>query len=231
MNLRPQLRKVFRIYPEWGFTPPRVQLKRRMESFGSDYGGYCLDPSLIRADSIVYSLGTGEDISFDLSLIARFGVNVEAFDPTPRVQKWLASQTLPPQFHFHATGIAGHDGEETFYLPPNNDWISHSIVPARQFSRESVRLPVMRLSTAMQLQKHGRIDLLKMDIEGGEYAVIEEIVSEKIQVAQLLVEFHHRLSSLGVHKTRKALALLGVHGMRVSSVCSRKENFTIVQAA
>lgn len=230
MNLHPQLRKYLRVYPGWGFAPPQVQLKRLVERLGSEYGGYCLDASLVRGDSVVYSLGIGEDISFDLSLIARFGVNVEAFDPTPKVKKWLASQSLTPQFHFHAAGIAGHDGEETFYLPSQEDWVSHSIVQAREFGRESVRLPVMRLSTAMRLQNHDRIDILKMDIEGAEYAVVEEIVREKIQVAQLLIEFHHRLSSLGTAKTRKTLALLEGHGMRILSVCPRKEIFTLVRA-
>jgi FkbM family methyltransferase len=223
------LRKYLRTYPEWRFAPPRVQSMRLMERFGSDYGGYFLDPSLIHADSIVYSLGIGEDISFDLSLMDRFGLNVEAFDPTPKVKDWLSWQSLPHQFHFHAAGIAGHDGEETFYLPPREDWVSHSVIPTRQFGRESVRLPVMRLSTAMHLQIHDRIDILKMDIEGAEYAVIEEIVREKILVTQLLVEFHHRFSSFGTEKTRNALAMLERHGMRISYVCPRKETLSLVR--
>ncbi|MGB6901006.1 MAG: FkbM family methyltransferase [Candidatus Acidiferrum sp.] len=230
MNLHPHLRNYLRVYPEWRFAPPRVQLKRRMERLGSDYGGYFLDASTVQRDSIVYSLGIGEDISFDLSLIERFGVNVEAFDPTPKVARWLAAQSLPSQFHFHPVGIAGHDGEETFHCPSREDWVSHSVIPARQFGRESVRLPVTRLSTAMQLLKHDQIDILKMDIEGAEYAVIDEMVREKISIRQLLIEFHHRLSSLGTDKTRKALTLLEERGMRVSSVCPRKEIFTLMQA-
>ncbi|MGB2593194.1 MAG: FkbM family methyltransferase [Candidatus Acidiferrum sp.] len=230
MNAHSKLRQFLRVYPAWRFAPPSVQLQRGTERFGSDYGGYCLDPSLVRRDSIVYSVGIGEDISFDLSLIARFGVNIEAFDPTPRVGAWLATQSLPPQFHFHPAGIAGHDGAETFYLPSCTDWVSHSVVYARQFARETVRLPVMRLSTAMQLQNHDRIDVLKMDIEGAEYAVIEEVVREKIPVTQLLLEFHHRLSSLGTGKTKRALSLLNARGMKISSVCPRKEIFTLVQS-
>jgi hypothetical protein len=69
-----------------------------------------------------------------------------------------------------------------------------------------------------------------MDIEGAEYAVIEEIVRERISVGQILVEFHHRLSSLGTGKTRDALALLQGYGMKISHVCSRKEVFTLVAA-
>lgn len=229
MNLRPQLHKYLRVYPQWRFAPPRVQITRPVEKFGSEYGGYCLDGSMIGRDTVVYSLGIGEDISFDLSLIERFGVEVEAFDPTPRVKKWLATQSLPRQFHFHDAGIAGHDGEETFYIPREN-WVSHSVIQARQYGRVSLRFPVIRLSTAMQLRGHTRIDVLKMDIEGAEYAVIEEIVREEIPVAQLLVEFHHRLSSVGTNKTREVLAQLERYGMRISYACPRREVFTFVQA-
>jgi FkbM family methyltransferase len=230
MNLYSRLHKYLRVYPQWSFAPPRVQLKRCMERFGSEYGGYCLDSSMVGCDAVVYSLGIGEDISFDLSLIERFSVEVDAFDPTPKVKKWLATQSLPRQFHFHDAGIAGHEGEQTFYLPPREDWVSHSIFQAREYGRESARFPVMRLSTAMQLHGRKRIDVLKMDIEGAEYAVIEEIVREKIPVTQLLVEFHHRLSSVGTDKTKTALAQLEKHGMKISYVCPRKEVFTFVQA-
>jgi FkbM family methyltransferase len=225
------LRNCFRTYPEWRFAPPRAQLNRNLEQFGSADGRYRLDASCLLPGATVYSLGIGEDISFDLSLIERLGVDVEAFDPTPKVKRWLAMQSLPPQFHFHEAGIAGHDGEETFYVPPRKDWVSHSVVHARQFGRDSVRFPVMRLSTAMNVQGHTRLDLLKMDIEGAEYGVIEQIVREKIPVTQLLVEFHHRLSSLGTDKTRAALAQLAEYGMKISYVCPRKEVFALVRAA
>jgi FkbM family methyltransferase len=224
------LRSYLRAYPEWSFAPPRVQMKCRLEKFGTEYGGYWLDSSMMDPGAVVYSLGIGEDISFDLSLIERFGVEVHAFDPTPKVKKWLVAQSLPPQFHFHATGIAGHDGEEMFYVPPREDWVSHSVFQARQYGRESVRFPVMRLSTVMERQGHRRIDVLKMDIEGAEYAVIEEIVREKIPVSQLLVEFHHRLSSVGTEKTRTAIAQLEKCGMKISHICPRKEVFTFAKA-
>ncbi len=229
-NVYSTLRNYLRTLPEWRFAPPRVQVERPLMRLGSDYGGYCLDASMMDQNAVVYSLGIGEDISFDLSVIEYFGVNVEAFDPTPKVKKWLSSKVLPLQFHFHETGIAGHDGEEIFYLPPRKDWISHSMVEGRQNGREWVRFPVMRLSTAMHLQGHSRIDVLKMDIEGAEYAVIEEIVREKIPVTQLLVEFHHRLSSVGIDKTRRALNQLEKYGMRVSYVCPRREVFSFVQS-
>jgi FkbM family methyltransferase len=225
------LRNYLHAYPQWRFAPPRLQIARSVERFGSDYGGYWLDTSMMDSNAIVYSLGIGEDISFDLSLIEQFGVDVQAFDPTPKVKKWLAAQSLPRQFHFHELGISGHDGEEPFYLPPREDWVSHSVIRARQYGRDSLHFPVTRLSTAMKLQGHCRMDVLKMDIEGAEYAVIEEMVRERIPVKQLLVEFHHRLSSVGTRKTRRALAQLEEYGMKICYVCPRKEIFTFVQGA
>lgn len=224
-----KLQTFLRAYPQWNFSPPRSQVVRALQKFGSDYGGYYLDASLLDPASVVYSLGVGYDISFDLALIACIGLHVYAFDPTPQVQSWLALQTLPPQFHFRPVGIAGHDGEDTFYLPPRPDWISHSLIHAEEYSSESVALRVVRLSEAMRLHSHRRIDVLKMDIEGGEYAVIDEIVRNQIPVAQLLVEFHHRLSSFSTAKTREALARLESCGMKISYVCPRKEVFTLVR--
>jgi len=231
MNLQSQLRKYVRTYPQWGFAPPRVQVQHRLERIGTEYGGYCLAPSLMKPDAVVYSAGIGEDISFDQSLIEMFGVEIEAFDPTPKVKEWLASQALPEQFHFHAMGIADADGEAVFHLPPRKDWVSHSMISARQYSRETASFPVMRLATAMARLGHSRIDVLKMDIEGAEYGVIEDLVRTQIPVAQLLVEFHHRLSSFGTDDTRRAISLLEEYGMKIGHVCPRMEVFTFLQAA
>jgi FkbM family methyltransferase len=230
MNLHLQLRKYLRSYPEWKLAPPRVQLRRALQKVGSEYGGYFLDPSGIGPDAVVYSLGIGEDISFDLSLIHQYGVTVHAFDPTPQVKKWLASQKLPDEFCFHDTGIADFDGEGIFYLPPRPDHVSHSVVPARQFSRESIPVPMMRLGTAMERLGHSRIGLMKMDIEGGEYGVLEDLVRERIPVEQILVEFHHRFSSIGTAKTRRMLSMLEDYGMRICYVCPRVEVFTLVRS-
>jgi FkbM family methyltransferase len=231
LSLHAQLHKYLRVLPEWRFAPPRVKATGPLRRFGSECGGYCLDESLVSSGSVVYSLGIGEDISFDLSLIARVGAEIHAFDPTPRVASWLAAQSLPKTFHFHPSGIAGHDGHETFYLPPRAQWISHSLLPARQYSVASIILPVTRLSTAMRSLGHRNIDVLKMDIEGAEYAVIDEIVRARIPVGQLLVEFHHRLSTVGISKTKRALAALESHGMKISYICPRKEVFTLVARA
>jgi FkbM family methyltransferase len=228
MNVYPQLRKYLRSYPQWHFCPPRVQVIRKLRRIGSDYGGYLVDPSLISPDPVVYSLGVGEDISFDLSLIEHYGCTVHAFDPTPKVKDWIESQHLPARFCFQGIGIADFDGETDFYLPPMTDFISHSLIRARQYSPDSIRVPVTKLSTAMKCLGHSRIDVLKMDIEGAEYAVLTDVMRDNIDVGQILVEFHHRLSSVGVDKTRSVLSSLNDYGMKICYVCPRMEVLTLI---
>ena len=56
-----------------------------MIRFGTDYGGYLLPENIkLDSNSIVYSIGIGEDISFDATLSAKYNCKVYMFDPTPR---------------------------------------------------------------------------------------------------------------------------------------------------
>ena len=229
MAIYPYLRKYLRSYPQWHFNPPRVRSTRQLQRIGSEYGGHFVDWSLFPSDPVIYSLGVGEDISFDISLIERLGCQVQAFDPTPKVRSWIESRSVPDSFQFHAIGIADFDGEAEFYLPPREDFISHSLIPARQYSEKSIRVPFAKLSTVMAQLGHARIDLLKMDVEGAEYSVLADIVREKLDVKQVVVEFHHRLSSVGTRKTRESLAALHDYGLTICYLCPRLEVVTLIR--
>lgn len=47
----------------------------------------------------------------------------------------------------------------------------------------------MRLSEIMKQNGHSNIDLLKLDIEGAEYKVLESIVEDELNVTILCVEY------------------------------------------
>jgi FkbM family methyltransferase len=230
VKVRPFLRKYLRSYPEWGFDPPRAKRSRQLTRIGSDYGGYFLDTAIFPDDPVIYSLGIGFDMSFDLALIEQYGCTVHAFDPTPRVQEWLEGQSLSPQFRFQPLGIADFDGEADFFLPSQPDFISHSLVRAPQYSDRSIKVPVITLTTAMSRLGHKHIDVLKMDIEGGEYSVLAELADKHVPVRQMCVEFHHRSATVGVQKTRAALSLLNNLGFELVHVCPRFEVFSLVKA-
>src|SRR5262245_31962324 len=86
-------------------------------SAGNRSGVWTVCPDLLGRDSVVYSFGVGNNLSWDLALAARFDLTVHAFDPTPASVAWVAAQSIPANLHFHPIGLAGHDGSLRFALP------------------------------------------------------------------------------------------------------------------
>lgn len=71
---------------------------------------------------------------------------------------------------------------------------------------------------------HGTIDLLKMDIEGAEYRVIDDICRGSLLPAQLLIEFHHRIDGAQIENTMRSIACLRQIGSSSSMYRHRDEN-------
>src|SRR6185369_4693663 len=77
------------------------QVRCNKITLGSPRAQWSVCPDQLTCESIVYSVGVGTDVSFDLELIGRFGLRVHAFDPTPRSIEWIRKQVLPSEFEFH----------------------------------------------------------------------------------------------------------------------------------
>lgn len=177
------------------------------EVLGSSYGGWAVILDALGPDSIVYSVGVGEDVSFDLALIDRVGCTVHAFDPTPIAVDWIARQSLPAKLLFHPIGLGPVDEEVEFQIPPIAGWHSYSLTAEPNAGqRGTVSCPIRKLATLMTDLGHHQVDLLKMDIEGFEYPVIDDLASSQVRPAQLLVEFHHLLYTHTHQQTRDAVA-------------------------
>ncbi|NJN16539.1 MAG: FkbM family methyltransferase [Oscillochloris sp.] len=204
----------------------RLQLRCSTRQFGSGYGAWTICPDGLGHDSVVYSFGVGTDVAFDLGLIAAYGLKVHAFDPTPQSISWFKNQQFPPALHLHEYGIADTDGAIDLYPPNNPSYVSHSAV--ERAGVEPIQASVRRLSTIMNELGHQQIDLLKMDIEGAEYAVVEDIVTSGIPIRQLLIEFHHRFPQVGPVATRRAVATLAAHGFRLFAVSSSGEEYSFL---
>lgn len=181
------------------------------------------------ADSVVYSFGVGEDASFDLALIERFGLVVHAFDPTPQSMKWAKEQRLSHRFVMHEYGIADFDGTTSFNPPENPDHVSHTLLDRPATRDRAIAVPVKRLCSIMQALGHARIDVLKLDVEGAEYAVIDDMKRSNVRPGQILVEFHHRFPGVGIRKSHEAITALRRMGYRIFSVSANNEEFCFVR--
>jgi FkbM family methyltransferase len=207
----------------------RVQVRKRKSWYGNKYGGFFIFPEGLNEDSIIYSFGIGEDVSFDLDVIDKHKCKVYAYDPTPRSIEWISNQALPDNFHFQPWGIHSKDGESVLYLPKNKSHVSGSLsLTEITDEKEKITVPVFRLKILMEKNQHDHISVLKMDIEGAEYDVIEDIISSGINIQQILVEFHHRLYKDGVSKTRNALKLLNDNGYKVFGVSDLNSEISLI---
>jgi FkbM family methyltransferase len=191
-------------------------------------GGWCFSPEGLSPGAVVYSLGVGEDVGFDLALIERFGATVHAFDPTPGAVEWVKSRQLPAAFHFHQLGIADFDGVAEFSAPVAEGNVCFTLLERAGGRGPSIEAEVRRLPTILAELGHDHIDLLKMDIEGAEYTVIPDLVRSGIPVRQILVEFHHRFRNVGNERTREAVELLLASGFRILHISASGREYSFV---
>lgn len=208
-------------------------LKKQVTSdfkwFGNNYGGFYLNPVLLNENSIVYSIGIGEDVSFDLDIIKNFNCNVFGFDPTPKSISWVKSQNLNKLFVFNEYGISKYSGLVKFYLPQNKNHVSGSSRKNSNLDeKELISVPMKSFLDIVNSYNHTEIDVLKIDIEGSEYDVLFDILKSGIVVKQILIEFHHRMFKNGARLTKESIKLLNDFGYKLFAFSDSHEELSFI---
>jgi FkbM family methyltransferase len=194
-------RRLQRIYLE----KFKVHSIRNLEKLGTWYGGWTVPKDFFNPDSVCYLAGAGEDISFDAVLADKHHPQIHIFDPTPRAishyeefcQHVQTGERMPinnslsdfyqfdrsqlPCLHFHDIGLWNKDQEIKFYAPDSPTKVSHSILNL-QHSNDYFIGKVKRLKNIMKFYGHKSLDLLKVDIEGAEYEVVNSIVEDQLDI-------------------------------------------------
>ncbi|KAG7360377.1 TPR domain protein [Nitzschia inconspicua] len=162
----------------------------------------CLQPHPNRkARIIVYGVGAGEDISWDIGMVEEYGASVVIIDPTEKAKKHVESVLVtksygndPTKVKFLAEGLSHERGEIVFALPANRDHVSmRAVAMADPDMTRTVSAPVRTLKDFMSELDHEYLDVLKIDIEGAEYDVLEGLIRDNyMPFTQLLVEYHDR---------------------------------------
>lgn len=209
--------------------------------YGDGGGGYCLATEGLGPDSVVYSVGIGCEVSFDKALIAAHGLHVHGFDPTAEAARYVASQAMPPNFHFHPYGLSAADGELEIQAirKPTDNYRAATVLDIGKGEGDTIRVPMRSLTTIMRELGHDHVDVLKLDIEGGEYPVLEGLLAGDMPIRQIVLEFHPHLINMQRHgrmigrvgwdETAQAIARLREHGYRIFYVSPRGTEFSFLR--
>ena len=170
----------------------RMMLRPEYTGRVTQQGNWVIPEDILSPSAICYCAGVGEDIDFELMLIERFGTYVYAFDPTPRAIEHVNKVASKiDKFRFLPVGIWSSDETLRFYAPENPTHVSHSVVDSNP-NRPYFDAHCKKISTLMSELGHDNIDLLKMNIEGAEYEVLQSLVNDKLYPRVICLTFEGR---------------------------------------
>jgi len=208
-----------------------VEVRRKTAAYGARTGVWTILADLLPEQPVVYSFGVGRNIDWDLEMVHRHDAELHAFDPTPRSVTWIQDQELPAGLTFHPIGLGNHDGEIGFYIPRKAHKVNYSSVKAPSPDAEQVLCPVKTLATICSELGHTRVDILKMDIEGGEMDALPDVLESGIFVGQLLAEFHYHYPAIGWDPFLDVVSELRRHGYRIFHISERGYEFSFVHVS
>jgi len=150
---------------------------------------------------IVYSGGVGKNISFELDLIKKFDALVFAFDPSTTGIQTIENLPSMANLNFFPIALSNSDGILQLNYPTNpaeGSFTKEQLITSQQVK---IDFPCRKISSLMNEFGHAKIDILKLDIEGSEYEVLDNIIDEGIKPGQICVEFHHFFESIPKKRT------------------------------
>jgi FkbM family methyltransferase len=201
------LKRLLGIHHQSGVKPLAA-----MRAVGWRRHSYWVPEALLGPESVCYCIGAGEDISFDVELQTLYGCRVVIFDPTPYgihhfedLRRHVAAGTpfrtkaqhpytydvtaeQLARIAFVPVGVWDRKTVLTFHDPQQADYGSYSACLFTD-SDKTVQAPVDRLSRLMAELGDAAVDLVKIEIEGAEYRVIETIIEDRPDIKAILVEF------------------------------------------
>lgn len=225
-----------RAFLRWLWRPRiSVSSSAHLRRLGSDYGGWTFCEAEPLKGAQILSCGAGEDISFDIEFARTYSAHVLIVDPTPRaiahvnlaleniggaaaaayvsgghqpIDAYDLSEITANQIVLIPKAISDKAGPLRFYMPPDRTHVSHSIVNFQNNYSESTDHIIVESVTYSDLlrQSANGFALVKMDIEGAEHGVIQDLLKHQPLPYQILVEFDElqRPSKIGRDRAEKS---------------------------
>ena len=154
----------------------------------------------LSTESVVIDGGCSYEADFSVSLIRRYGVRAFGVDPTRKHSAALRELEAqhPGRFVHVPCAIAAADGVLTFNESRTNESGSllQDHVNVIQDETTSYDVRAVTLESLLRCIGVDAVDLLKLDLEGAEYELLDSVTAEQLRpFKQVFVEFHHHAVS------------------------------------
>ena len=218
-------------------------MEHKLDRLGTIYGGWTLPKDIeLNENSVVYSAGVGEDVSFDMLLSDKYKCNIMLIDPTKRAKKhyeevvhyyekvkWKMTGDIQKDYYgimyplkpdltkvtYVDKGLWDEKTTLKFYKQDNEQYVSQSLIEGL-FGDNYDEVEVDTLKNIMEKNNHKNIDILKLDIEGAEINVLENMLNENIFPKYICVEFDLYLKGKDKdNKTQKTINKLKLHNYEI----------------
>jgi len=156
---------------------------------GTAYGGWVIDLDSINEGDTIVCGGAGEDITFEEELMKHKNINIIEVDPTEKSHKFMESKLEKySNIKLIKAAIEKHGTEKiTLYKNKKPTHVSESIYINHQSVLNSGQSYETKCISIKQLKEKYNPSFIKIDIEGSEYNVVDELIGTK----QVCIEFHH----------------------------------------
>lgn len=182
----------------------------KLEALGQGDGAWTLPENCLDSASVCYCFGVGCDASFDLALEKRYACAVHSFDPTPSSIEYMSRQPDWPLV-FKPWGIWSCDTKKALFHQDVTDNTNLSLInPGEARGGKQTEVELFSIKTIMQRLRHEKVTLIKMDIEGAWFEVLQDIAGNKLLPDVLCVEFDSPTSLLKVLKIIRLLRKAGL---------------------
>lgn len=223
-------RSVARRAREW-------RLPNGYERLGTRYGGWWIDTRCIREKPLLIDRGLGRDISFPIAFLKRFpDAHVIGIDPNPSALDYCREQ-CPEGMQILDRAFWTTSGEIVTFnlprpldqLPTGADGVSGSLDASHEYVDGGERIKALTINLLQVLAdaKCDECDVLKLDIEGAEYHLLDTLCANGLirRAGQVLVEFHHGVTERSPADTAQSVDMVRAAGFSLIHTESRNYIF------
>ena len=173
-----------------------IKVKSPLQRLGSSYGGWFIPTDAILENfksKLLISVGLGHDVTFDKLLLDR-NFTVLGLDPIEECVDYAKSQLGSRNVTLLKCGLSTFSGTQTFYPPKNSEHDAWSSTNAQNVSTQKAKaFEVICFEDlySKYCQEKNDFLILKMDIEGGEEAILHNfnLVSHTIEMLAVEMDF------------------------------------------